>query len=142
MKTKHLLDDLYVGLTHLANEMNDVVRHPVLGAKTDGERKMEKFCKDMIADFVRQLERSIGQFEQVRDAAKPLCDYDFGDYITPWKELRVKGEIIDGAAETADGFPFSLVSNDSCGFDYAEYINFANMIGAFQNVLKKAEVGE
>lgn len=141
MKTKHLLDDLYFGLTHLANEMNEVVMYPVIGAKTDDERKMEKFCKDMIADFIRQLERCIGQFERVRDAAKPLCDYDFGDYITPWKQLRVKGEIIEGAAETADGFPFSLAAND-IGWDFQEYIKLANMIGAFQTALKEKEEEE
>ena len=139
---KTTIDDLYFGMTYLANKMAKTVENPVIGAKTDGERKMEKFCKDMIADFSRQLERCVHECEQVRDAIKPMLEYDFGDYFTPWKPLRVKGEVIEGAAETADGYPFSLAANDGCGFNYDEYINFANMIGALQTALKKKEEEE
>ena len=131
---KTTIDDLYFGMTYLANEMAETVKNPVIGAKTDGERKMEKFCKDMIADFSRQLERCIHEFEHVRDAVKPILEYDFGDYMPPWKPLRINGESISGAVTTDDGHAFSLI--EECIFGIDAMVEMANLIGALQKELK------
>ena len=106
------------------------------------QREVEEWnaLNNKVADFENTRALKIHYFDELeryKKAVKPLLDYDFGDYVTPWKTLRVKGEIIDGAAETADGFPFSLAANDSCCFGYDEFIKMANLIGSLQAELKE-----
>lgn len=92
-----------------------------------------------LADRIEKAHASLFNYyhdiiDKYEKAVKPIMDYDFGDYTTPWDALRVDGELIEGAAKTADGFPFSLSS--PCEFGFDGFIEMANLIGGLQKALK------
>lgn len=102
-------------------------------AKT-GDDTICVFADRIEAAFNRELDGVLWRLKQYEDAVKPLLEYDFGDYMPPWKPLRINGESIRGAVTTEDGHAFSLI--EECIFGIDAMVDMANLIGALQKELK------